>query len=71
MEQRIENAIDSTLENLAPLFYWASIIIGILLVLFGLLFFFIKPSKKKLRTVCMSCIGIGILAIVSGIMQMK
>ncbi|HWI46836.1 MAG TPA: hypothetical protein VNU45_01260 [Rummeliibacillus sp.] len=71
MEQKIENTIDNALENLAPLFYWASIIIGILLVLFGVLFYFIKPSKRKLRTVCLSCIGIGIFAILSGIMQMK
>ncbi|CRK83860.1 hypothetical protein [Neobacillus massiliamazoniensis] len=71
MEQKIENAIDYTLENLAPLFYRSSIIIGILLALLGLLLYFRKSSKKKLKTVSLITIGIGIFAILSGIMQMK
>lgn len=71
MEQKIENAIDNTLENLAPLFYRSSIIIGILLVLLGFLLYFLKSSKKKSRTVCLICIGIGIFSIISGILQMK
>jgi uncharacterized membrane protein HdeD (DUF308 family) len=71
MEQKIENAIDYALENIAPLFYRSSIIIGILLILLGFLLYFLKSSKKKLRTVCLIYIGIGIFAILSGIMQMK
>jgi uncharacterized membrane protein HdeD (DUF308 family) len=71
MEQKIENAIDYTLENLAPLFYRSSIIIGILLALLGLLLYFRKSSQKKLKTVSLISIGIGIFAILSGIMQMK
>lgn len=71
MEHKIENATDNTLENLAPLFYQSSIIIGILLVLLGFSIYFLKSSKKKLRTVCLICIGIGIFSILSGLMQMK
>jgi uncharacterized membrane protein HdeD (DUF308 family) len=71
MEQKIENGIDYALENIAQLFYRSSIIIGILLILLGFLLYFLKSSKKKLRTVCLIYIGIGIFAILSGIMQMK
>ncbi len=71
MEQKIEKAIDHALENLAPLFYLSSIIIGILLVLLGFSLYFLKSSKKKLRTVCLICIGIGIFSILSGMMQIE
>ncbi|WHY67097.1 hypothetical protein [Neobacillus sp. SuZ13] len=71
MEQKIENQIDHALENLAPLFYLSSIIIGILLVLLGISLYFLKSSKKKLRTVCLICIGMGIFTILSGMVQMK
>ncbi|MDQ1143433.1 C4-dicarboxylate transporter [Bacillus sp. SORGH_AS 510] len=71
MEQKIENSIDNTLENLAPLFYQSSIIIGILLILLGFSIYFLKLSKKKARTVCLICIGIGIFSILSAVMQMK
>ncbi len=47
MEHKIENAIDNTLENLAPLFYQSSIIIGILLVLLGFSIYFLKSSKRS------------------------
>ncbi|MEH7400008.1 hypothetical protein V7148_03360 [Gottfriedia acidiceleris] len=71
MERKIENTIDHALENLAPLLYFSSILIGIVLVLLGFLLYYFKGSKIKLRTVRLICIGIGFIAIFNGIIQLK
>lgn len=71
MESRMENYIDSSLENIAPILYMFSIIGGILLLITGL--FLIAKNKntqnntKKVAGV--ATFGIGFLAIVSGIIQ--
>lgn len=71
MEERIENYIDRGLENVAPILYILSIVGGLLLIIIG--FSLIIKNKttanetKKIIGILM--IGIGLLALFSGIIQ--
>lgn len=74
MEQIIEDTIDKGLESIASGLYIFSIIFGIALVLMGVLLLFNRkdPKKKKsLLTWGLLCLVIGIIAIISGLVQMK
>jgi len=70
MEQKIEGFIDRTLDNFAPQLLWSSIIVGVIIILLGITFTVRRSSTKNLQTVGMVCIGVGVLAIVSGLVQM-
>ena len=70
MEQKIEGFIDHTLDNFAPQFLWFSIIVGVIIILLGITFTVRRSSTKNLQTVGMVCVGVGVLAIVSGLVQM-
>ncbi|MFD0617099.1 hypothetical protein ACFQZR_06455 [Paenibacillus sp. GCM10027629] len=70
MEQKIEGFIDRTLDNFAPQLLWFSIIVGVIIILLGITFTVRRSSTKNLQTVGMVCIGFGVLAIVSGLVQM-
>ncbi len=71
MEQRIENFIDSSLENIAPLLYIFSIVGGILLIMIGSILIIKnkKTSTDKKKMVGILMISIGLLALFSGIIQ--
>ncbi|GIN73415.1 hypothetical protein J14TS2_38900 [Bacillus sp. J14TS2] len=69
MEQKLENSIDNILDAIAPQLFLFSIILGILLLLVGVVFMIIKSSSRHLKTAGIICIGIGIIAIVSGLIQ--
>lgn len=74
MEQIIEGTIDKGLESIASSLYIFSIIFGIALVLMGVLLLFNRkdPKKKKsLLTRGLLCLVIGVIAIISGLVQMK
>lgn len=69
MEERIERALDNALESIAGPFYLFSVVLGIVLVILGVILFFQKNSKKK-QSISLACVSIGIIAILSGGIQM-
>lgn len=74
MEQFIEGTIDKGLESIASSLYIFSIAFGIALVLLGVLLLLKRkdPKKKrKLLTWGLVCLVIGVIAIISGLVQMK
>ncbi|WP_066193375.1 MULTISPECIES: hypothetical protein [Gracilibacillus] len=70
MEEKIENNIDNALGVIAPQLTIFSMIIGMVLIVLGMIFCLKKSSKKHLKTTWILCIGIGILAIISNLMQL-
>lgn len=69
MEERIENYIDSGLENIAPQLYIFSIAAGILLVLIGFIMAMNNRATSTTKKIGVTSICIGILAFFSGTMQ--
>lgn len=72
MEKSIENAIDNGLESISSQLYIFSIGLGVILIILGIILFFIsRDSKRKKRVVnCgIICFIIGIAAIISGVIQ--
>lgn len=69
MEQKIETIIDNTLSSVSANFYIISIIIGVLLLIYGLITIFNKNHKKL--TIGWICIVISILSILSGFIQIN
>lgn len=72
MEQRIENAIDNALDSIAPQLYICSIAIGIVLIILGLTFIMLgKQSNKKVKiNTGLICLLVGIVSVISSIIQM-
>ncbi|CAM3715497.1 hypothetical protein [Mesobacillus zeae] len=70
MEQKIERYIDNTLDNIAPQIYLFNTILGIVLILLGITFIIKRSSTKNLKTIGLVCVGVGAVAIVSGLVQM-
>ncbi|MGG3892194.1 hypothetical protein [Metabacillus fastidiosus] len=73
MEQRIENYIDNVLESSSSQLYLFSVGLGIVLVILGIsLILAGKRSKGKMgkTNTGLICTVIGIIAIVSGTVQM-
>ncbi|WP_035339664.1 hypothetical protein [Halalkalibacter hemicellulosilyticus] len=72
MEKRVEQNIDRVLESLSSQLYIGSVIVGILLSLFGLYVVIRKSEKKSRRMIIIGaiCLGLGILALLSGIFQL-
>lgn len=74
MEKIIESVIDNGLESIASGLYIFSIIFGIALILLGVLLLFKNkdPKKKKrLTNIGLICLVIGVVAIISSLVQMK
>lgn len=74
MEQFIEGTIDKGLESIASSLYIFSFVFGIALVLLGILLLFNRKDPKKKKTSLtwgMVCLVIGVIAIISGLVQMK
>ncbi|MFD1416057.1 hypothetical protein [Oceanobacillus jeddahense] len=69
MEQKMESSIDNALDAIAPQLFLFSIIIGTILILIGIVFMVKKSSTRKLHTAGIICVGIGMIAIVSGLIQ--
>lgn len=73
MEHTIENAIDSGLESISAQLHMFGAGFGIVLMLFGIILLFIHkgPSGKKRFFLCgVICLILGMLATVSGFLQM-
>lgn len=73
MEKTLENAIDNGLESISSGLYIFSIGVGIVLVVLGAIFFLINKGtngKKKIANGGLICIVIGVVAIVSGVLQL-
>lgn len=73
MEDIIENAIDNGLESISSGLYFFSIGLGFLLIILGVILFFSNKGTKEKKGIAnggLICIAIGVIAIVSGIMQM-
>ncbi|WCN39641.1 hypothetical protein [Aneurinibacillus uraniidurans] len=70
MEQKIERYIDNALDSVASQLFGANIILGIILIFLGIIFIVRNPSKRNLKTGGLVCIGVGAVAIVSGLIQM-
>lgn len=72
MERRIESYIDNTLENIAPQLYILSFILGAALLLAGILCLVwnVKKRNRVLNIVGITCLGIGILSIISAFLQL-
>lgn len=70
MEQKIERYIDNALDNIAPQLFSFSIILGIILMFLGITFIVKKSSARNLKTIGLVCVGAGVVAIVSGWVQM-
>lgn len=74
MEQFIEETIDNGLESIASGLYIFSFVFGIVLVLLGVLLLFNRKEPKKRKTSLTwgtICLVIGVIAIISGLVQMK
>lgn len=69
MEQRIENYIENSLENVASQLFLFSIIFGAFLIILGIFLMIRHSTKRYLNTLGMTCIVIGIIAIFSSIIQ--
>lgn len=67
MEQKIEKFIDGILDSLAPQLFTLSIIIGVILIILGIFFLASKKSKNNIGAIS---IAVGIVAILSGAIQM-
>lgn len=73
MEQIIEDTIDRGLERIASGIYIFSIVFGIALVLLGVLLLFKNKNtlkKKNITNMGLVCLVIGVVAIISGLVQM-
>lgn len=73
MEKTIENAIDNSLESISSGLYLFSIVLGIALIILGVVLFFANRATKGKKGIAnggLICFVIGVIAIVSGIMQM-
>lgn len=74
MEQIIEGTIDRGLESIASGLYIFSIVFGIALILLGVLLLFKNKDPKKKKSITnmgLLCLVIGVVAIISGLVQMK
>lgn len=74
MEQIIEGTIDRGLESIASGLYIFSIVFGIVLILLGVLLLFKNKDSKKKKSITnmgLLCLVIGVVAIISGLVQMK
>lgn len=74
MEQIIEGTIDRGLESIASGLYIFSIVFGIALILLGVLPLFKNKDPKKKKSITnmgLLCLVIGVVAIISGLVQMK
>lgn len=72
MEQKIENAIDNGLESIASQLYIFSAGFGVVLVIIGIVLFLTGKRSKEKRgksNAGLICVIIGIVAIVSGLVQ--
>lgn len=73
MEEKMEQYIDSSLEGFTPFLYKLNVVGGILLIIIGI-FLVIKNkdnSKAKGMIIGVICAGIGILALFSGMIQIR
>lgn len=73
MEQKIENAIDNGLEGIASQLYIFSVGFGIVLIIIGIILFLTGKRSKDKRgksNAGLICAIIGIIGIVSGLVQM-
>lgn len=73
MEKSIENAIDNWLESISPGLYLFSIGLGIVLMILGAILFFTKKGSKGKKAISkrgLACLVIGMVAVVSGLIQM-
>ena len=73
MEERIEGVIDQGLESIATGLYTFSIGFGFVLIILGALLLFRKRRVKEKKGIScggLICLVLGILAILSGLMQM-
>ncbi len=73
MEQKIEGVIDQGLESIATGLYTFSIGFGFVLIILGALLLIIKRRVKEKKGISyggLVCLVSGILAILSGVMQM-
>lgn len=73
MEKTIENAIDNGFESISLGLYLFSIGLGFVLVILGVILFFNNKGSKGKKGISnggLVCLTIGIIAIVSGFMQM-
>lgn len=73
MEKIMENAIDSGLESISLGLYFFSIGLGIALIILGGILFFTNKGVKGKKAVVNGgfiCFIIGVIAIISGFVQM-
>ena len=73
MEQKIEGVIDQGLESISTGLYTFSIGFGLVLIILGALLLFRKRQVKEKKGISygvLVCLVLGILAILSGLMQM-
>lgn len=73
MEKTIENAIDNGLESISSGLYLFSIGLGIILIILGVVLFFANKGAKGKKAIAnggLICFVIGVIAIVSGFIQM-
>lgn len=73
MEQKIERAIDKGLESISSGLYLFSVGLGFVLIILGAFLLLINrsPQKKKgLVNIGLVCLVLGIVAVISGIIQM-
>lgn len=74
MEQIVEGTIDKGLESIASGLYMFSIVFGVVLVLLGIVLLFKNKYPKKIKGITnmgLVCLVIGVVAIISGLVQMK
>lgn len=72
MEEKIDKLVDMVLNSLSSRLYFGSIILGIALIILGIIFLLeAKMRKNKVKSnIGLACIGIGILGIISGFVQL-
>jgi hypothetical protein len=72
MERKVEGVIDNGLESISAQLYIFSVGLGIVLVILGA-FLFIKNKgskmKKGITNIGLICLVLGIVAIISGLVQ--
>lgn len=70
MERTIDKIVDNFFEGIAPQILIGNVILGAILFLIGLILMIKKSPNKKLKTIGLIFLGIGVVSIISGATQM-
>jgi hypothetical protein len=71
MEQKIKSFINNSFNSISPQLHIANIALAVILIIIGINLLFKRPKTKKTKTKTIGfiCLGIGVLSVLSQIIQ--